>query len=562
MLQPKRKRPYAVFEGMQLADYGNRIPSLTFEVVADPGDVAVAVIAETLSGGAIAGDGGDTLGGYAASGDSIRATLETLATAFPMALSDDGAVLRIGAATATAIDAADLGTGGDPMPARVSDRQSAAALPDAVSIGYYDPARDYQAGLQRARRDGIGMRALSIELPASLAAGDAKARAEATLARAWAARTERTASLPWRYLDARPGALATLDGETLRIGGWALEKMALRLTLAREGTAGAALATPGRIAGDGDAPAGTTVLALLDLPVLGDALPTRPSIWLAAAGTGAGWRRAACSLSLDGGASWAAAGRTALPAILGHAATRLGAGSARLVDRADAVEIELLHAGMALAGADQTALIGGANLAMLGDELIQFGVATQLTATRWRLSTLVRGRRGSEGAIDGHAAGERFVLLDEARLLALDVPLVALGTEIRASAIGPGDGGIAVEASLTVLGRAVRPPAPVALTALSGGDGIRFGWTRRSRVGWAWLDGADAPLGEDSERYRLTITPAAGSARTVEVEAPGFLYTVADRAADGASGAAAMTIDVCQLGTWAPSEPATETFTL
>lgn len=553
---------YAVFEGMQLANYGNRIPSLTFEVIADDTAVPIVAIAEVLSEGAMTGAGGDTLGGYAASGESIRATLETLATAFPMALCDDGAVLRIDTADATPLDPADLGTGSDRAAARVSDRRSAAGLPDAVSVSYYDPARDYQAGLQRARRDGIGLRALSIEVPASLDAGEAKARAEAALARAWAVRTQRTATVPWRYLDTRAGALATLEGEPLRIGGWALEKMALKLTMAPEVAAGSAVAVAGRIAGDGDAPAGATALALLDLPVLGDTLPSRPSIWLAAAGTGAGWRRAECSLSLDGGASWAAAGRTALPAILGSAATVLGAGSARLIDRSNAVEIEMLHAGMALASADMAALIGGANMAMLGAELLQFGTATQLSATRWRLSTLLRGRRGSEAAIGGHATDERFVLLDAARLLALDVPLAALGTAIRVSAVGPGDDGVAVEQSLAIVGRAVRPPSPVAFAGSAASGDVDFGWTRRSRAGWTWLDGADAPLGEDAERYRLTITPSTGSARIVEVDAPAYTYTAADRAADGAAGATALTIELCQLGTAATSEPATATILL
>jgi hypothetical protein len=44
---------YAVFENLQLADYGNRIPSLSFEVEADQEPISVARIAEVLSDGAI-----------------------------------------------------------------------------------------------------------------------------------------------------------------------------------------------------------------------------------------------------------------------------------------------------------------------------------------------------------------------------------------------------------------------------------------------------------------------------------------------------------------------------
>ena len=38
-------------------------------------------------------------------------------------------------------------------------------------------------------------------------------------------------------------------------------------------------------------------------------------------------------------------------------------------------------------------------------------------------------------------------------------------------------------------------------------------WIRRSRAGWPWIDGVDAPLGEDREAYRLTIQPDGGAAR-------------------------------------------------
>ena len=77
---------YAVFEDFQLEDYGNRIPSLTFEVEADDGAVAIGAIAEELSGGAVAAGTTPALAGYAASGDSVRGALEALADVVPLSL--------------------------------------------------------------------------------------------------------------------------------------------------------------------------------------------------------------------------------------------------------------------------------------------------------------------------------------------------------------------------------------------------------------------------------------------------------------------------------------------
>jgi len=57
---------YALFENLRLEDFGNRIPSLTFEVVADPGPVAVGDVARELSGQAIVAAATPALTGYAA----------------------------------------------------------------------------------------------------------------------------------------------------------------------------------------------------------------------------------------------------------------------------------------------------------------------------------------------------------------------------------------------------------------------------------------------------------------------------------------------------------------
>lgn len=552
---------YALFDTLQLADFGNRIPSLTFEVTADSAPVTVSAIAVELGDGALAGSGGAAVGGYAATGDSIRAAIETLAAAYPMPLCDDGSLLRIAPAEATALDPAELGSapaGETHQPSLVRDRQAADTLPDEVAISYYEPDRDYQAGLQRARRDGIGARSQSIELAAALAADEAKGLAEAALARAWAQRDSATLSLPWRRIEARAGAGVTIDGDVWRVAGWTLERMALELKLARDGPAAAAVsASGGRATGGTDAPAGATRTEMIDLPLIGDTDADTPQLWLAAAGTAPGWRRADVSLSYDGGASWQAFGRTAAPAVMGSTVGALGPGPAALFDRVSTLEVELLNAGMALEGADQAALVAGTNLAIVGDELVQFGSAQQVSATRWRLGQWLRGRRGSEWAIAGHSPGERFVLLDPATLLALDVPLARMGAGLEVSAIGPGDGGLAALASATVIGRALRPPAPVWLAASRLDDGtIRLGWTRRSRIGWAWLDGTDAPLGEAGERYQLVLTPAGGAPRTVTVDAAGYDYAPADQAADGWSGSGTLAAGLAQLGTFAASLPA------
>jgi hypothetical protein len=557
---------YAVFEEMQLADFGNRIPSLTFEVEADAAPVGAEAIARELSGGLIEGASGPLLTGFAASGDSVRGAIETIEAVHPMSLSDDGTTLRIGSEETWAPDARWLGARADDQAGAtiLSDSRPAGSLPDVVAVAYYDPARDYQAGLQRARRAGTARNEERIDLPAAVSGDVARGLAEAALTRSWRGRRRATVYLPWRLLDARAGQRIALADGVWRIEAITLEQMMLTLRLRWDdaGFPGSIGADPGRAVGAPDMQAGQTRLMLVELPNFDDVAVAVPQLFVAAAGSAPGWRRAEASLSLDGSASWSPLGRTAPPAVIGRAAEAMGPASAALFDQINRILIELAHDGMTLQGADDAALAAGGNLALLGGELIQFGEAVQVAPRRYRIGRLMRGRRGTERAIDSHQADEAFLLLDRATLLPLPVTRAEIGSAISVMAIGPGDGGAAAQANRTVRGDALRPPAPVALSAERLGDGtIRFRWRRRSRTGWAWVDGADAPLGEDVERYRLDLSWAAAG-RSVTLDRPFYDYSPAAQDEDGLASPAAIAAVVIQQGTYASSDAAIGMWTL
>ncbi len=542
---------YAVFEDFQLEDFGNRIPSLTFEVEADPEPVAIGAIAEALGGGAVAAGETPALAGYAAGGDSVRAALEALADIVPLSLADDGAVLRLGGGTEPplALPAA------DESGRRRIVRRGLASLPGEASLAYHDPARDYQTGLQRALRPG-GRSADRRAVAASLSAPAAKALAERRLAALWAARVTATVAAGWRAASLRPGRPVSIEGLAgrWRVTRWTLGPMSVTLELVRASVATLPplAASPGRATGEPDLAHGPTIVRLLDLP-LGDAAGGKPVLLVAAAGAQAGWRRAALSASYDLGASWQDAGGTAAPAVLGTALDALGPAGSALFDRDSAVEIELAGEAMWLEGRSDDALVDGANLAALGAELIQFGDAAPLGGRRFRLSRLLRGRRGTEWAAGSHEAGEGFTLIEADRLTALEAPAGSPGGEARIMATGIGDLAEPATASVEIEGAALRPPAPVHLTARETGAGdLEIRWVRRSRQGWAWLSGSDTPLAEEAERYRLVIA-GAGFERAAEAESTLYLYTAAQRAEDGAGP---IQIAVSQAGTFAASRPA------
>lgn len=543
---------YAVFEDFQLEDYGNRIPSLTFEVEADAGAVGIGAVAEEISGGSIEAGATPALSGYAASGDSVRAAVEALTDVVPLSLADNGErlLLTIG--------------GGDPLPLaaavesgrRQIVRRGLAAMPGEASIAYHDLDRDYQTGLQRAVRSG-GRGADRRALPAVLSASGAKALTEYRLAAFWAGRVRTTMTALWRASALRPGCHVAIEGQAGRwkVERWTLGPMVVTLELVR--VSGAAppelAASPGRAVGEPDVPHGPTIVRLYDLP-LGDAPGGKPLLFVAAAGAGEGWRRAALSASYDHGESWQAAGGTAPAAMLGTTLDALSAAGSALIDHASTLEVELASEAMWLESRSDDALIDGANLAAVGDELIQFGNAESLGGRRFRLSRLLRGRRGTEWAAYGHEAEEAFTLIEPGSLAVLEAPAGSLGGEARIMAVGLGDLTDAALASAAIEGASLQPPSPVHLIARETGAGdLEISWVRRSRQGWPWVSGSDTPLGEEAELYRLDII-GAGFARTVETGEPAYLYMAAQRAEDGAGP---VEISASQAGTFAASRAVT-----
>ena len=217
-------------------------------------------------------------------------------------------------------------------------------------------------------------------------------------------------------------------------------------------------------------------------------------------------------------------------ATIGKLARGPGRGSSSIVDRVNSFTVDLAHDDMALAGANARGLNAGANLALVGDELLQFGVAKQIGARRWRLSELWRGRRGTEAAIGRQGVGDRFVVIEADAVATIDLPLSAIGGGVRVLASGIGDVSSPVGTTAALRGVSVLPPSPVHLHVdlLPGGDAL-LRWVRRSRSGWRWIDGVDAPLAEEREAYRVTIA-AGGATRTIETNVAEMMVAAADRA--------------------------------
>uniref|UniRef100_UPI00286E6E6D GTA baseplate fiber-binding domain-containing protein n=1 Tax=Sandarakinorhabdus sp. TaxID=1916663 RepID=UPI00286E6E6D len=418
-------------------------------------------------------------------------------------------------------------------------RNAVASSPDAIELGYYDVDRDYQPGLQRARLRA-GVRVDGDGLPLALSATAAKQLCNDRVLRLAAGRQQRSLRLPWRYLGILPGDVLRLDDLEWQVRETRFERFVLTLELVRVGAVAALMqpSDPGRALVHGDQSAGPTSLLALDLPPLPGELPDGPRLWIAGAGASAGWRRAGVMLSLDDGASYEPVGLLPAPVAMGRAVSILPAAIPAGWDRLGRVEVKLLADSMWLESRGEAAVLAGANLALLGEEIIQFSTAEALGNRRFRLSGLLRGRRGTDLEVSSHAVDERFVLLDQGAMLSVALPLERQGQSVLLRATGVGDAA-ALPVAVTLGGAGIRPLLPVHLSWRRQAGQLHMSWIAQSRAGFGWPDLADVPIGESRLAFRAVLRDVAGTVAAADLNEP--LWTMADQAGP-------LWLDVAQLG--------------
>lgn len=166
------------------------------------------------------------------------------------------------------------------------------------------------------------------------------------------------------------------------------------------------------------------------------------------------------------------------------------------------------------------------------------------------LDELAKWRQGGTEYAMGAAlpAGAPFVLLDQHILTVasgLDALERALQLRIVAANRDHGDAS-ALALGVTPQATALRPLAPVHLSARRDGSGVTFKWVRRARFdadSWA----GEIPLGEDSEQYALDILSGTSVVRTLAATAPSVLYASASELADFGAPQTSLNVQVTQL---------------
>ena len=561
---------YAVFQNLQLADFGNRIPVITAEVQGAPrtlGGIIHGLAARAGIGDRICcANLGEAVPGYTvARVVSTRSAIEEVAFAYGVEGSQvPGGIImrRRGQGALGGLDADTIGCEENDAPEEdriVIARADEATLPREVTFTFSDPARDYQENTVRSfRQAGRGEGKLALEVPVVLDASTAKARVEQIHRDAWAARStiEKLTLPPW--LNA---AQAGDRFDVFTAAGWqrlALTKVAIGASGLVE--ASATLEQPehllpfGATGDSGTIPPNTapqivaTTTHLLDIPIL--TTQDDDAGFYVALGGPAGWRFAELYRSFDG-VDFSLLLPQDLGAIIGTATNALPAGPSAVLDLANTISVTLLDAANELDSVTFDDMLRNRNVALVGNEIVQFQTATLVGAGQYTLSGLLRGRLGTDDAISSHMASERFILLDTAQVIARVPDGLALrnvqNTYRAVSLFQPLSA--ATPFTFTNTARGLQPYAVVNLAGTRSGNDLVMTWTRRTRIPAPWADGVDAALGETTERYEIDIRNAGDTAtlRTITVTSPTATYTAAEQTADFGSPQGSIRVRVFQI---------------
>lgn len=454
----------AVFERLDLSSFGNRIPMITFEVVADDGLVGVATLLSDASGGVIVdAPGGPAVSGYAAHGSSAADAIAPLVEAYGFSLQDVGDRVAVGVpATIISINHDEMGCAAvaKAHPAIEWDRDGDSDLPSFLTLQFYDAARDWQAGQVRVAAGGPGRRGAQVEFPAVFTPDAAKTLAMTMLAQRWGRSERIRLRLPPSRIGLRCGDELDVPGrgrwrvESSEIDGLAIVVDARRADHAVP----VAVADGGRSVTEVDETVTRTTLGLFEVPQ-----SDGRSILQVAASSAGGFGSVPVELRVGGGL---------IASVAASRKARLGTLMSAMASDAATVDVMLVDARQWLLNADAAAISAGANRAMIGHEMIQFASAENLGGGAYRLGDLVRGVRGTGWAKVEHGAGEGFCLVDGAAMVPIAIDESLVGETIVATSFGLADIEPLPEAGLVYAGSSIDEIPPATVTTPSGGDVI------------------------------------------------------------------------------------------
>lgn len=456
--------------------------------------------------------------------------------------------LRGGAVVAT-LTADDLGAhefGSNPPPLVETMQIEDVELPYAVRVRYADVDSEYQPGAQPAtRKVTAGSDSVDIETTIAMDATEAAQMADILLQEPWMRRQSYDLNIgpQWLALTAADPILIPLRGETqrcvisedTRAMPGIIEAKAFRDDASIYSSN--ATGTPGGAGEQTLTPIGDTDLVIIDsaayLSTHNDA-----GVFLAACGASDRWDGYGLFESTDGGSNFSRIAAYETASTMGTLIDAIPEGPFDIWDYENEIVVAMDNGTLESRTQDELTL-SGANAMFVGAdgrwEIIQFASAVTEGLDSggrviYRLSTLLRGRQGTEWAIGTSQAGDRMAMCFTTQRLAMEVSRVGIPRLLKAISFGrTTESG--PEQTFTPQGVALKPYAPWLPEGQRDGSGnLDIYAVRRTRISAEWNDSDYVPLNEDIEAYEVEIV-AGGSPDTVLRTLTGSSFPIAYSAA-------------------------------
>jgi len=390
------------------------------------------------------------------------------------------------------------------------DRFQTVELSRAINILYTNKDNNYDIGSQSAfRNDSNTENTKTYQYPLALNDTEAKQLAEMYLYSEWNERLEFEFSLPSEYINLVPSNIINIENEG--------KIFTARLTKIDHATnkqinVKASLENP--IVYDSSAIgsdtgivdyvikiAGPTDFELLDIPML-DNLYDKEGIYIAANGYLDGWNGCGIDKSIDSEVTYSGVGSITTGTLLGTAITALPSGKTTVWDT-NSITVSMING--SLYSNSMEVVLNGLNYLLIGNEIIQYMDSTDNGDGTFLLENLLRGRRGTEWAIDTHAIGDRVVSLSSNMMFDSTASL-NVNAYYKATTFGD-----FIEDSIS---KYIAPEIiclkPLSISYLKGerdgSNNLTISWNRRSRDVTGHMKRLD--LFEETESYEIYIVDA------------------------------------------------------
>ncbi|MDR3079045.1 MAG: glycoside hydrolase TIM-barrel-like domain-containing protein [Rickettsiales bacterium] len=384
-------------------------------------------------------------------------------------------------------------------------------LPRRLSLIFIDKNNNYDTTSVYAERESQESDKHDVEtLPVVLDAEKARNIAEISLYSSWMEKIEFSFLLPMKYLYLDCSDLLRLGtsfgSHLLKIKSMVLENNVLRVSATRfdakiyeHPSSEPTVPNPELMGKIGD-----TYLKILEIPSISSATANKICVFFAMSGQFMNWTGANLYFSDSNQKNYTVLGETNGSAPMGRVLNLAEATRPYYFDNLNrlsvafhgALDTDLLESVSALE------VYGGRNLAIYGDELLQFRNVVLNADGSYEISGLLRGLWGTEDEIGNHRRGDRFIVLGE-NLIAqeFDYDRVSFIYFYRAVTVG-NDISKSQPMAYELRGKSLEPLAPCHFSWQMTDGGLAMGWEEKMRGQHGWASGVgDISLDSDSEYY-------------------------------------------------------------